>query len=88
MANLGVCQNCGEVKGIVFHHKDGNHLNDVKENRIEICYKCHTEEHIKMRSKAGLPLSGRPPAIRTFQPFPRLRQEEIKREYEAYFPRL
>ena len=27
------------------HHRDGNHKNNIKENRILLCYKCHAKLH-------------------------------------------
>jgi hypothetical protein len=41
MKNILSCQNCGRQYKLEVHHKDGNHLNNVSDNLIKVCRKCH-----------------------------------------------
>ena len=41
MSNINLCQNCGRKYHLDIHHKDGNHNNNVKENLLKVCRRCH-----------------------------------------------
>ena len=41
----GSCNRCGKLDAIDVHHKDGNHLNNSRENLERICRSCHNREH-------------------------------------------
>ena len=50
------CQNCGMLQHnlkdvLVVHHKDGNHGNNLEENLISLCRKCHLIIHHEMRKE-------------------------------------
>lgn len=79
----GICQECHKLGLIHVHHKDGNHSNDVLENRIILCPRCHMVVHGRADRGTGarnkrLPISWRP------LPMPWV---EIRRQYFTCFPR-
>ena len=82
------CESCGRVGKLHVHHKDGNHANDVAENRMFLCPKCHRKAHVEM----NIALTGRPSkqplSERTPDPFPSLGLGELKKQYAEHFPRV
>lgn len=38
-----VCERCGKVKRLDWHHIDANPLNNVRENLMALCRKCHQD---------------------------------------------
>ena len=42
---LGLCELCGERPARDRHHRDGNPLNNERENLELICRSCHNREH-------------------------------------------
>jgi len=87
MVNKGICQACNEVKKLDIHHIDGNHSNDVPENRLNLCSRCHHLAHIEL----NLLSTGRPgtkPLSERVYDMPPVPFDEIKRQYEACFPRV
>lgn len=50
---IGPCVKCGNEKS-ERHHIDENPLNNVKENIMPLCRKCHTLEHRKTFSKEAI----------------------------------
>ena len=79
---IGICSDCGEIRKLVIHHIDGNPYNNVPSNRILICYRCHLVTH--GRADRGF---GKPPRELAPEEYPPMPPVEIKRQYEAYFPR-
>ena len=43
----GPCERCGKPNAKDVHHRDGNHLNNSRENLERICRSCHSKEHHK-----------------------------------------
>ena len=43
------CEECGEKREYLLsvHHKDGNHLNNIKTNFELVCGNCHIKRHLK-----------------------------------------
>ena len=41
----GPCERCGVPDARDVHHRDGNHLNNLRENLERICRSCHIREH-------------------------------------------
>jgi hypothetical protein len=39
--DVTACENCGRKYTLDIHHKDGNHKNNVVENLIKVCRRCH-----------------------------------------------
>lgn len=39
------CNRCGETSGLLVHHIDGVHTNNVPENLEVLCSPCHTSHH-------------------------------------------
>lgn len=53
----GPCETCGKPEARDVHHKDGNHLNNSRENLERICRSCHSRHH---RPKGSCTLCGKP----------------------------
>ena len=83
----GICQVCGELKKLDIHHKDGNHSNDIEENRVALCRKCHHHAHISLLFDTTGRVSTRPLSERTFEAYEPIAWSEVKRQYSACFPR-
>ena len=47
------CEQCGSTKELCVHHIDGNRKNDVEENMMTLCKKCHQKSHTKRDPKTG-----------------------------------
>ena len=85
--NDSLCSHCGEVKKLNIHHIDGNHYNDIPENRQPLCPRCHHLAHVELLIKnTGRP-GTKPISERVFD-MPRVTKEEVKRQYLACFPRV
>lgn len=85
----GICPECKRFGKIYIHHKDGNHSNDVQDNRTALCPKCHANIHLEMRISAGLNPGTRPRTEKLpidWKPEP-VPMSEIKRQYLKCFPR-
>lgn len=49
-----VCVNCGETENLYVHHIDGNHNNNIIENLVWVCPRCHnTILHENIRGSKG-----------------------------------
>lgn len=86
---IGICQDCKELGKIHIHHEDGNHDNDVFSNRRVLCPACHRKTHINMRVAKGERPSAEPLSERLpyGYNFPGFLFDEVKRQYQACFPR-
>lgn len=83
---VGICQRCRSNGELHIHHRDGNHDNDVPENRQPLCPSCHSLAHVDLRIEdtgrpGSKPLSGR------VYDMPHLSWAEIKEQYNLCFPR-
>jgi len=87
MAKYGICSKCGEKKKLDTHHRDGNHDNDVVLNRAYLCSRCHHLAHADLNLiKTGRP-GTKPLSERAPEDFPRIPKDELRRQYEASFPK-
>lgn len=87
MSKQGICEMCGRNGIIHIHHKDGNHKNDIQNNKMSVCPRCHSVAHIDENIiRTGRPGS-KPLVERTFEPFPKLPWEEVRKQYNTCFPR-
>ena len=76
----GICKGCGLTGKVVVHHKDRNHFNDTPANRISLCQKCHSHAHWQV--------PGTKPRVEIAPAeYPRISWKEIKKQYNACFPR-
>ena len=83
MAN---CERCGSLRNINIHHKNGNHSNDVPENRQALCRRCHSQAHVQLLiHTTGHP--GTRPLSEYVTGFPKLEWAEVRRQYFTGFPR-
>ena len=80
----GTCQDCNKQGVVHIHHRDGNHSNDVPDNRVPLCASCHRMAHSVLgigtnRREEYLPIDWEP------EPVP---WAEVRRQYYDCFPRL
>ena len=54
---LGPCARCKKPEARDVHHRDGNHLNNSRENLERICRSCHNREH---RQRGSCVICGKP----------------------------
>lgn len=47
-----ICEMCGVVEHLQLHHIDGNPANNAPENRMTLCWSCHTKWHWQHGKKA------------------------------------
>jgi 5-methylcytosine-specific restriction endonuclease McrA len=86
---MAICEICGVKGRLHIHHIDGNHGNDVPENKKVLCNHCHHLAHIELWiAKTGRP--GTKPLSERLPygiPFPKLPLGEVKQQYKQCFPR-
>jgi len=83
----GICEECGEYGKIHIHHQDGNHSNDVASNRQVLCPRCHSLAHVELLIQSTGRPGAKPISVRapeTYKPTP---WAEVRRQYQACFPR-
>ena len=62
------CEICGDLKKKhIIHHKDGNRKNNNKDNLQCLCYKCHTEVHLKMNNHKNIINWNNPEEVKAYQ---------------------
>ena len=47
------CEKCGSTENLCVHHIDGNRKNNVEENMMTLCKKCHQKLHTKRDPRTG-----------------------------------
>ena len=80
---IGICEKCSGNGKVVIHHKDGNHFNDVPSNRQPLCYRCHLVAH----GRADIGMGARNDRLSIGWHPPSIEWAEVKRQYQACFPR-
>jgi len=48
---VGVCICCGSDENLHVHHIDKNRCNNLPENLLVLCAKCHKKEHLELNLK-------------------------------------
>lgn len=48
---VGVCVHCGSDENLHVHHIDRNRSNNLPENLLVLCAKCHIKEHAEINKR-------------------------------------
>lgn len=49
---VGLCVHCGSTENLNVHHIDQNHDNNLLDNLLVLCAKCHKKEHLEINKNA------------------------------------